>query len=160
MKKLIPATLIILALTIAFTVNTQAQGRNPGIYVDDTDQSWPSVSGLLIAYHDLPTEPGPWEKLDIYEILNFIDASIEKGSLLGYGSSEIAADNLNVLKTRIKTAANIMDNGTFEEACLHLLDAYLSADGLSEPPDLVHGEAAPELAQKIKLMRIEIIGCE
>jgi hypothetical protein len=64
------------------------------------------------------------------------------------------------LKDRIDTAANVLENGTFEEACRHLRDAYLSTDGLSQTPDLVYGKAAPELAKKIKLMRIEIIGCE
>lgn len=160
MRKLISATAVILALTIVFIVTTLAQDANHRTNADNVDQSWPSTSGLIIAYHDLRTEPGPWENLDIYEILNFIDESIENGSLLGYGSSAIAADRLNILKDRIQTAANVLDNGTFEEACQLLLDAYLSADGLTEPADLVYGQAAPEVAGKIKLMRIEIIGCE
>ncbi len=54
----------------------------------------------------------------------------------------------------------ILENGTFEEACRQLLEAYLSSDGLSQPPDLVYGQAAPELAKKIKYLRIEIIGCK
>ena len=128
--------------------------------MDNADQNWPSISGLIIAYHALPMEPDPWENLDIYEISDFIDESIKNGALLGYGSSALAGDRLNILKDRIETAANFLENGTFEEACQHLLDAYLSTDGLSQTSDLVYGQAAPELAKKIKLMRIEIIGCE
>ncbi len=162
MKKLsvILATPMILALTMVFIINAPAQDTNPKIYMDNADQNWPSISGLIIAYHDLPMEPDPWENLDIYEISDFIDESIKKGALIGYGSSSLAGDRLNILKDRIETAANALENGTFKGACRHLLDAYLSTDGLSQTPDLVYGPAAPELAKKIKLMRIEIIGCE
>jgi hypothetical protein len=162
MKKLsvILATPVILALTMVCIINTPAQDTNPKIYMDNADQNRPSISGLIIAYHDLPMEPDPWEDLDIYEISDFIDESIKNGALLGYGSSPLAGNQLNILKDRIETAANVFENGTFEEACQHLLDAYLSTDGLSQTPDLVYGQAAPELAKKIKLMRIEIIGCE
>jgi hypothetical protein len=162
MKKLsvILATPVILALTMVCIINTSAQDTNPKIYMDNADQNWPSISGLIIAYHALPMEPDPWEDLDIYEISDFIDESIKSGALLGYGSSSLAGNQLNILKDRIETAANVLENGTFEEACQHLLDAYLSTDGLSQTPDLVYGQAAPELATKITLMRIEIIGCE
>ncbi len=162
MKKLsvILATPMILALTMVFIINTPAQDTNPKIYMDNADQNWPSTSGLIIAHHDLPMEPDPWENLDIYEISDFIDESTKNRALLGYGSSSLAGDQLNILKDRIGTAANVLENGTFNEACQRLLDAYLSTDGLSQTPDLVYGKAAPELAKKIKLMRIEIIGCE
>ncbi len=128
--------------------------------MDNADQNWPSISGLIITHHDLSMEPDPWENLDIYEISDFIDESIKNGALIGYGSSSLAGDRLNILKDRIETAANALENGTFEETCQHLLDAYLGTDGLSQTPDLVYGQAAPELAKNIKLMRIEIIGCE
>jgi hypothetical protein len=162
MKKLsvILATPVILALTMVCIINTPAQDTNPKIYMDNADQNRPSISGLIIAYHALPMEPDPWEDLDIYEISDFIDESIKNGALLGYGSSPLAGNQLNILKDRIEIAANVFENGTFEEACQHLLDAYLITDGLSQTPDLVYGQAAPELAKKIKLMRIEIIGCE
>ena len=162
MKKLrlILATPVILALTMVCILNTSAQDTNPKIYMDNPDQNWPSISGLIIAHHDLSREPDPWENLDIYEISDSIDESIKKGALLGIGSSSLADHRLNIFKDRIETAANVFENGTLKEACQHLLDAYLSTDGLSQTPDLVYGQAAPELAKKIKLMRIEIIGCE
>ena len=162
MKKLnvILATPVILALTMVCIINTPAQDTNSKIYMDNADQNWPSISGLIIAHHDLPMQPDSWENLDIYEIYDFIDESIKNGALLGYGSNSLAGDRLNILKGRIEKAANVLENGTFEAACQHLLDAYLSTDGLSQTPDLVYGPAAPELAKKIKLMRIEIIGCE
>lgn len=168
MKKLsvILATPVIMALTMVCIINTSAQDTNSKIYMDISDQNWPSASELMIAYHDLPKQPTPWENLNIYEILDFIDDSIQKGTLLGYESDPIygedtsAGDRLNILKDKIDMAAHVLENGSFEEACQHLLNAYLSTDGLSQTPDLVYGQAAAELANKIKLMRIEIIGCE
>jgi len=168
MKKLsvILSTPVILALTMVCIINTPAQDTNPKIHMDNADQNWPSISGLIIAHHDLPMEPDPWENLEIYEILDFIDESIKKRILLGYesdpiyGEDPLAGERLNILKAKIKAAGNTLEKGTFEEVCQHLLDAYLSTDGLSQTPDLVYGSAAPELAKKIKLMRIEIIGCE
>ena len=168
MKKLnvILATPMILALTMVFIINAPAQDTNPKIYMDNADQNWPSISGLIIAYHDLPMEPDPWENLDIYEIYDFIDESIKKRTLLGYesdpiyGEDPLAGERLNILKAKIKAAGNTLEKGTFEEVCQHLLDAYLSTDGLSQHTDLVYGPAIPDLAEKIKYLRIEIIGCE
>lgn len=151
---------VILALTMVFIINTSAEDTNSRIYMDSADQNWPSISGWIIAYHDIPLKPDPNENLDIHEIIEFIDKSIKSGTLLGSGSGSLADERLNILKDKIDTAANVLESGTFEEACQHLLDAYLSTDGLSQPPDLVYGQAASELAKKIKSMRVEIIGCE
>ncbi len=161
MKKLsvILAIPVMLAFTMVLTIIAQAQGTNIK-YVENADQNRPSISGLIIAYHDLPEVPEPWEDLDIYEISNFIDKSIKNGTLLGYGSGPSADDRLNALKDKIEIARNFLEQGALEEACQPLLEAYLSSDGLSQPPDLVYGQAAPELAKKIKFLRIEIIGCD
>ncbi len=168
MKKLnvVLATPMILALTMVFIINTPAQDTNPKIYMDNADQNWPSISGLIIAYHDLPMEPHHWGNLDIHEIVDFIDKSIKERTLSGYESDAIFGPDpyrgarLNIIKVKMDSAANALENRTFQEACQHLLDAYSGTDGLSETPDLVYGPAAPELAKMIEYMRIEIIGCE
>jgi hypothetical protein len=162
MKKscIILAVTVIMALTTMGISNTAAQVPAPKLLTHNTDQNWPSMSGLIIAYHDIQMEPGPWENLDIHEIAFFIDEYIENGTLLGHGSGSEADERLNILKNKIDTATYVLENGTFEEACNQLYEAYLSTDGLSQPPDLVHGQSASELAKKIELMRVEIIGCE
>ena len=162
MKKsyIILAVAVILALTTMGITISAAQGPTPKLSTHNTDQNWPSMSGLIIAYQDIQMEPGPWENLDIHEIAFFIDESIENGTLLGHGSGSEADERLNILKNKIDTATYVLENGTFEEACNQLYDAYLITDGLSQPPDLVYGQSAPELAKKINLMRVEIIGCE
>jgi hypothetical protein len=151
---------IMYALTLVFIINAPAQYTTPKISMDKPDQSWQSMPGLKLAYHDLQTEPEPWADLDIYEIYNFVDESIKKGTLIGHGSNSLSDDRLNILKDKIDAASNALENGTFEETCGHLLDAYQSTDGLPQPPDLVYGKAAPELADMIEYMIIEIIGCD
>jgi hypothetical protein len=164
--KVILATPVILALTIVLIIAAAAQDKNTKIQMDNADQNWSSISGLIIAHHDLQMEPDPWENLEIYEILDFIDESIKKRTLLGYesdpiyGEDPLAGERLNLLKTKIKAAGNALENGTFEEVCQWLLETYLRCDGLSQQTDLVYGPAIPELAEKIKYLRIEIIGCE
>ena len=151
---------VILALATMVITNTAAQEQASKLSTHNTDQNLPSMSGFIIAYHEMQMEPDPWENLDIYEIAYFIDESIKNGTLLGYGSGSEADQQLNILKNKIDTANYVFENGTFEEACNQLYEAYLTTDGLSQPPDLVYGQSAPELATKIKLMRVEIIGCE
>ena len=162
MKKsyIILAVTVILALTTMGITNTAAQQPTPKLSTHNTDQNWPSMSGLIIAYHDIQMEPDPRENLDVHEIAYFVDESIKNGTLLGYGSGSEADERLNILKNKIDTATYVFENGTFEEACNQLYDAYLTTDGLSQPPDLVYGQSAPDLAKKIKIMRVEIIGCE
>jgi hypothetical protein len=157
---IILAVAVILVFTTMGITSSAAQGLTPKLSTHRTDQNWPSMSGLIIAYHDMQMEPGPWEDLDIHEISFFIDESIENGTLLGQGSGSEADERLNILKNKIDVATYVLENGTFEEACNELYDAYLSTDGLSQPPDLVYGQSTPELAKKIKLMIVEIIGCE
>jgi len=162
MKKscIILAVPMILALLTMGVTSTTAQVLNPKSLAHSTDQNWPSMSGLIIAYHDIQMEPGPWEYTDIHEIVFFINEAIKNGTLLGYGSGSDAVERLNLLKNKIDTATHVLKNGTFEEACNQLYDAYLSTDGLSQPSDLVYGQSAPDLAKKIKIMRVKIIGCE
>ena len=162
MKKsyLILAIAVILALTTMGISNTAAQVPTPKLLMHNTDQNWPSMSGFIIASYEMQMEPDPWENLDIYEIAYFIDESIKNGTLLGNGSGSEADERLNILKNKIDTATYVFENGTFEEACNQFYEAYLSTDGLSQPPDLVYGQSASDLAKKIELMRVEIIGCE
>lgn len=168
MKKLkvILAVSVILSLTMVFNIEVPAQDTNPNMYLDKTDQNWPSISGIIIAYHDLPKEPNPWKNLDIYEIVDFVDESFKKGTLLEYesdptfGEDPYQGKRLNIMEDKIDAAANALENSTFQEACKLLLDAYSSTDGISLTPDLVYGQAAPELAQMIEYMRMRIIGCE
>jgi hypothetical protein len=151
---------------MVFSINTPAQDTNSQIYMGNRDQNRISISEIIIASYDLPKGPNLREKLDIYELTDFIDESIKERTLLGYESDPIFGEDpyrgkrLNILKDKIYAAANALEKSAFRETCQHLSDAYSSTDGLSHTPDLVYGKAAPELAKMIEYMRIEIIGCE
>lgn len=168
MKKftLILATSLILVLTMVCINSTPAQDTNPKVYRDRTDQSWPATSGPIIAHRSLPKALDSRENSEIFKILDFVDKSIKERALLAYevdpifGADPYRGERLNIIKDKISTAANLLENGRLEEACQDLLDAYSGTDGSSQTPDLVYGQAAPELAKMIEYMRVEIIGCD
>jgi hypothetical protein len=158
--RIILAVPVVLVLTLMFIISASAQDTISKIYVSKADQEWLAKSGFIIAYHDIPKEPHPWEDLEIFEISVFIDESIKNGTLAVSSSSASDRERFNILKNKINSAEYALNNGTFEETCRHLLDAYLITDGSDQPPDLVYGKAAPELAKMIEYMRFEIVGCE
>ena len=151
---------VILFLTLTLILSAQSQDTISKIYVSKADQEWSAKSEFIIAYHGIPKEPHPWEDLEIFEISVFIDESMKNGTLAVSNTSASDREGLNILKNKINSAEDALNNGTFEETCRHLLDAYLITDGLNQPPDLVYGKAAPELAKMIEYMKFEIVGCE
>ena len=158
--RIILAAPVILVLALIFILSAQAQDTISKIYMSKADQGWSSKSGFIIAYHDISKEPNPWEDLEIFEISVFIDESIKNGTLIVSNSSASDRERFNILKNKINSAEDALNNGTFEKTCQNLLDAYLITDGLDQTPDLVYGKAAPELAKMIEYMRFEIVGCE
>jgi hypothetical protein len=106
MKKLfiILAIPVILASTMLEIFNTPAQVSNPKLLIHNLDQNWRSMSGLLVAHHDLEIESDRWANLDIHEIADFIDESINNWIPLGHGYSSLADERLNILEDKIDTA--------------------------------------------------------
>jgi hypothetical protein len=143
-----------------FILSASAQDKISKNYMSKADQGWSSKSGFIIAYHEISKEPHPWEDLEIFEISVFINESVKNETLVVSNSSASGRERLDILKSKINSAEDALNDGTFEETCQNLLDAYLIADGLNQTPDLVFGKAAPELAKMIEYMRFEIIGCE
>lgn len=159
--RIILAGPIILFLALIFILSAQAQDTTISkIYMSKADQEWSTKSEFIIAFHDISRDRHPWEDLEIFEISAFIDESIKNGTLIDSSTNSSDHDRLNFLKDKINTAEDALNNGTFEETCQHLLEAYLITDGLDQTPDIVSGKAVPELAEMIEYMRIEIIGCE
>ena len=93
----------------------------------------------------------------IAEILEFFDASIADGTLIGNGPGKSAHNRRNALRNMIKSAGNLIENGNTEEACQQLLDAYQHIDGLPRPPDFATGEASIELADMIQALRTSLL---
>jgi len=103
----------------------------------------------------IPSEP----QVMIAETLEFFNASVESGTLVGEGPGNSAEHHLNALRNMLERASDLIDDGLYEEACEQLLAAYKKCDADPKPPDFVTGEAADELAAMI-LNVIDSLGCE
>lgn len=98
----------------------------------------------------------------IIEIQTFVDASIQEGTLTGLGEGALAQKHLKDFKEQIRIAVMFLKNNIKKEACRLFLDAIKKMDGESSPenpPDLVQGEAAPELAGMLSDLR-EALNCD
>jgi hypothetical protein len=95
----------------------------------------------------------------IQDILDFIDASIGTGDLVGAGPGRSADNRLNALINMIENARTLITSGNISEACGQLDAAYKKCDGELRPPDFVAGVAAVELADMILAIRASL-GCE
>ena len=119
--RIILAAPVILVLALIFILSAQAQDTISKIYMSKADQGWSSKSGFIIAYHDTSKEPHPWEDLEIFEISVFIDESIKNGTLIVSNSSASDSERLDILKNKINSADDALNNGTFEETCQYLI---------------------------------------
>lgn len=103
----------------------------------------------------VPSEP----HVMIAETLEFFDASVEAGTLVGEGPGESAENRLIALRNMLEAASDLIEDGLIQEACQQLRDAYKKCDGQPKPPDFVTGEATEELAAMIQDV-IDSLGCE
>ncbi|MFC1792020.1 hypothetical protein ACFL3Q_00350 [Planctomycetota bacterium] len=94
----------------------------------------------------------------IEEILDFVEESVEDGTLTGDGPGKSADNRLNALINMLEEAQGLIEAGLYEEACDQLWSAYRKCDGEIRPRDFVTGEAAEDLADMILLMMDEL-GC-
>lgn len=101
-------------------------------------------------------EPDPEE--EIAEILDFIDMSVDAGTLEGTGNGNSPEHRLNALINMIEAAGDLIEAGEIDAACGQLMAAYKKCDGQPRPPDFVAGEALEELAQMI-LDLMASLGC-
>jgi hypothetical protein len=92
------------------------------------------------------------------EILDFINQSTSDGLLEGSGPGSSAKGRLTALMNMIAEAGHLIASGDTARACTQLADAYNRTDGVEKPPDFVAGEAAADLAQMIRGLRIAL-GC-
>jgi len=91
-------------------------------------------------------------------ILEFVEDSVENGTLVGSGPGKSANGRLKAFINKLERASDLIEAGLFEEACSPLRSAYLRVDGENRPPDFAAGDAAPELASMIQDL-MEELGC-
>ncbi|MBW2664316.1 MAG: hypothetical protein JRD93_20655 [Deltaproteobacteria bacterium] len=93
---------------------------------------------------------------------DFFDESVEAETLVGVGPGKSADLRLEAVSNMIEKAGNFIESGLITEACEQLLDALEKTDGLgppANPPDLVTGDAADDLAEKIQDL-MTLLECE
>jgi len=116
-----------------------------------------SVNLEQVVYGLGPPPVSPPEN-SIEEILDFVDASVEDGTLVGQGPGKSADNRLNALINMLEEAQRLIEAEQIEEACDQLWSAYRKCDGELRPPDFVTGEAAEDLADMI-LVLMNDLGC-
>jgi hypothetical protein len=94
----------------------------------------------------------------IEAILDFVDDSVEDGTLTGDGPGNSGNNRLNALVNMLEEAQGLIEAGMLEDACNQLWSAYRKCDGNTRPPDFVKGNAADDLANMI-LNVMDDLGC-
>ena len=97
--------------------------------------------------------------VQIADILDFIDASVEDGIIVGEGSGNSANKKLNALINMFEATNDLIVGEYYDDACGQLTDILKKCDGQIPPPDFVSGQAVEELVDRILLL-MEDIGCE
>jgi len=107
---------------------------------NDEDESLVEVAfggvGIVV---ELPPEQ------QIQAILDFIDASVEDGTMVAYGPGNRPGRRLRALKHMVRSAGRLIDAGYSNWAVCVLRCVDRKTDGKRRPPDFVVGEAVPTL---------------
>lgn len=88
----------------------------------------------------------------INQILNFVDESVQSGTLTGDGPGKSAGNRLNALTNMLKETQSLIEAELYEEALEQLESVYKHVDGESPPKDFMKGEAAAELVVMIQVL--------
>jgi hypothetical protein len=99
----------------------------------------------------------PAEQIDA--LLDFIDESVAAGSLVGSGLGRSGEHRLGALLNMIEAASGLVDAGHTDGACTQFSTVLRRTDGLLLPPDFVEGEAATEVAERVRTL-LSDLGCE
>ena len=142
----------------AWAVSSITSGTNTttGViyHTDDNGKTWVPKEKTLDG-EDLPglftvsfaLEPVPEPSTLVQEILDFIDNSVEAGTLEGSGPGNSGDARLNALTNMMETAADLIEDRNYDGAYNLVEQAHRRCDGLSPPPDFVEGEARGTLAE-------------
>jgi Abnormal spindle-like microcephaly-assoc'd, ASPM-SPD-2-Hydin len=141
--------------------------RSKRVYISYSPSAEGAISATLEITSNDPNKPvvnvtltgngRSANQLGIDKIIAFFDESASPSdpnlaiTLQGVPGSwpGLADIRLHWMRTLLATAQNLDNAGWTEWAWIFLYYAYLRCDGQSWPPDLVQGEACPQLAQMI-----------
>ncbi len=140
-----PSESIVVDIEIAYTPTTEGYASTTLIIgSDDEDEPVVEVAfggvGIVV---EIPPEQ------QIQNILDFIDESVEDGTLIPYGPGNRPQRRLRALKRMIRSAGSLLDAGYPNWSIFVLCAAERKTDGYRCPPDFVVGEATAELNQML-----------
>ena len=101
-------------------------------------------------------EPGPGEVMA--DLIEFFEASVEAGTLVGDGPGSSASGRLKAFRNMLNAANDLIVDGDIALACEQLQDAKDRADGVHPPPDFVAGSARADVEAMIVEVMAEL-GC-
>lgn len=117
------------------------------IVSDDVDESLVEVAltgvGIITVIPPLQ---------QIQDILDYFDASVDDGTLVGYGPGNSASKRLKALRNMIKSASDLINAGAYEQAINQLESISKKIDGVSKPQDFAVGDAVAELNAMIEAL--------
>jgi hypothetical protein len=145
---------------VEITYTPSAEGYSSAVLEISSNDPYYSLVQVQLSGTGVEVEPPPEEQ--IAEVLDFIDTSVDQGTLMGDGPGNSAEKRLNALRNMIEAASDLIEHGEIEKACQQLMDAYKKTDGLTppeSPPDFVTGDAASELASMLQVLMTSL-GCE
>jgi len=99
------------------------------------------------------------EPITVEDILAFLDAGVEAGTIQGTGHHPRMSEvRLKLFKALLLKVGSHIDDDRMRAACWRLKRAYLRSDGQSRPFDFVKGDDVPELNAMILQLRADL-GC-
>ncbi len=134
-----------------------AAGHVSAVLEIESDDPVSPLQEVVLAGVGISVQPPP---VSIQGILDFFDASVEAGTLDGWGQRPRSKKaRLRVFRFRLVAASRLIEAGYDGLACHRLERAWLRSDGMTPPRDFLVGEARAELNVMI-LQLMADMGCE
>ena len=140
---------------VEISFSPTSEGLSSAILEINSTTPNPTVD-VQLSGNGVPAEDPPGEQ--IASILDFIELSVDEGTLIGIGNGNSAGNRLNALINTIEAAGDLIEAGDLDDACGQLMAAYKKCDGEYRPPDFVAGSAAADLASML-LDLMASLGC-
>jgi probable HAF family extracellular repeat protein len=91
-------------------------------------------------------------------VLAFFDEAVSNGTLEGAGPGNSGAQRIRALRNMLDEAGSLLEQRGPGAACGALNQVLRRTDGSPRPPDFVQGPAAPQLADRVRAVVIDL-GC-
>ena len=144
-----PATPLVIAPNTSVGVDFEvtfaptAEAASAAVVIIESDDEDESVVYVDLSGVGIITEVPPTQQ--IQDILDYFDASVADGTLVGYGPGNSASKRLKALKNMIESASDLINAGAYAQAIEQLESISKKIDGVSKPQDFAVGDAAAVL---------------